>query len=64
MGVIVGIVPMVVVLMLKTIGIETVAGGFTASSLEIILLVSFQIIYGYLDRAIGLITTIVMTLLA
>jgi uncharacterized membrane protein YGL010W len=57
MGVIVGIVLMVVALMLDRIGIGMVAGGLTTSSLEIILLVSFQIIYGYLCQAIGLIVT-------
>jgi uncharacterized membrane protein YGL010W len=57
MRVIVGIVLMVVALMLDRIDIGMVSGGFTTSSLEIILLVSFQIIYGYLYQAIGLIIT-------
>ena len=64
MGVIVGIVLMMVAFMLNRIGIGMVAGGLTTSSLEIILLVSFQNIYGYLYQAIGLIITIVMTAVA
>lgn len=36
------------------------AGGFAASSIEVLLLVAFQILYGYVYEALGLIVTIFM----
>ena len=36
------------------------AGGFAASSIEVLLLVSFQILYGYVYEALGLIVTMFM----
>ena len=40
------------------------AGGFAASSIEVLLLIAFQILYGYVYEALGLIVTIFMAGLA
>jgi spermidine synthase len=36
------------------------AGGFAASSVEVLLLISFQILYGYVYEALGIVVTIFM----
>jgi len=45
---------------LKPISLGLFTGGFAASSIEILLLISFQIIYGYVFRMTGIIITIFM----
>ena len=40
------------------------AGGFAASSIEVLLLIAFQILYGYVYEALGLIVTMFMAGLA
>jgi spermidine synthase len=49
---------------LNTISFGVFTGGFTASSVEVLLLVSFQIIYGYVYQVTGLIITVFMAGLA
>ncbi|MBZ5537081.1 MAG: fused MFS/spermidine synthase [Acidobacteriia bacterium] len=54
----------VVTVKLNAISFGLFTGGFAASSMEILLLISFQIIYGYVYQATGLIITLFMTGLA
>jgi len=49
---------------LTTISFGVFTGGFTASSVEVLLLISFQIIYGYVYQVTGLIITVFMAGLA
>jgi spermidine synthase len=49
---------------LNTISFGVFTGGFTASSIEVLLLISFQIIYGYVYQVTGLIITVFMAGLA
>ncbi len=49
---------------LNPISFGMFTGGFSASSLEILLLISFQVIYGYVYQATGLIITLFMAGLA
>lgn len=49
---------------LNAISFGVFTGGFTASSIEVLLLVSFQIIYGYVYQVTGLIITVFMAGLA
>jgi spermidine synthase len=49
---------------LNTISFGIFTGGFAASSIEVLLLVSFQIIYGYIYQVTGLIITVFMAGLA
>jgi spermidine synthase len=53
-----------VIARLNTISFGVFTGGFTASSVEVLLLVSFQIIYGYVYQVTGLIITVFMAGLA
>jgi predicted membrane-bound spermidine synthase len=53
-----------VALRLNPINFGLFTGGFAASSIEILLLVAFQIIYGYVYQATGAIITIFMAGLA
>ncbi|MEK6755346.1 MAG: fused MFS/spermidine synthase [Bacteroidota bacterium] len=48
----------------NVISIGMFTGGFAASSIEILLLISFQIIYGYVYQIVGIIITIFMAGLA
>ena len=45
---------------LNTISFGIFCGGFAASSIEILLIIAFQIIYGYVYQATGIIITIFM----
>lgn len=55
------IIPIVIIVIKSTpVNLGLFAGGFTASSLEFLLLISFQIIYGYVYQMTGLIITIFM----
>jgi len=45
---------------LNPISLGLFSGGFAASSIELLLLISFQIIYGYVYQMIGIIITIFM----
>lgn len=49
---------------LNTISFGLFTGGFAASSMELLLLISFQILYGYVYQATGLIITLFMAGLA
>jgi len=49
---------------LNPVSLGMFAGGFAASSVEVILLISFQIIYGYVYQATGFIITLFMAGLA
>jgi spermidine synthase len=53
-----------VMIKLNTISFGLFTGGFAASSIELLLLFSFQIIYGYVYQATGLIITLFMAGLA
>ncbi|MCD4747232.1 MAG: hypothetical protein K8R58_13120, partial [Bacteroidales bacterium] len=54
----------IILLRLKPINLGLFSGGFAASSIEVLLLISFQIIYGYVYQMTGIIITIFMTGLA
>jgi spermidine synthase len=60
----IGILFLAVVGRLNAISLGMFTGGFAASSVEVILLISFQIIYGYVYQATGLIITVFMAGLA
>jgi spermidine synthase len=45
---------------LNPVNLGMFAAGFTASSVEVILIISFQIIYGYVYQTLGIIITIFM----
>jgi len=45
---------------LNAVSVGIFAGGFAASSIEVLLLIAFQILYGYVYEALGLIVTIFM----
>ncbi len=49
---------------LKPVGLGMFAAGFTGASIEIVLLMAFQVIYGYVYHIIGLIITVFMAGLA
>jgi spermidine synthase len=49
---------------LNAINLGMFTAGFTASSIEVILIISFQIIYGYVYQTLGVIITIFMAGLA
>ena len=53
-----------VVMRTTAVSFGMLTGGFAASSLEIVLLVSFQVIYGYVYQMTGLIITVFMAGLA
>ncbi len=54
------IILLLVILSLDRITIGLFAGGFTASSMEILFLISFQVIYGYVYSILGLIIAVFM----
>jgi len=60
----IGILLLAVVVRLNTVSLGMFSGGFAASSIEVILLVSFQIIYGYVYQATGVVITVFMAGLA
>jgi spermidine synthase len=60
----VGILFLMIVGRLNVVSLGMFTGGFAASSIEVILLISFQIIYGYVYQATGLIITVFMAGLA
>ncbi len=49
---------------LNPVNLGMFAAGFTASSVEVLLIISFQIIYGYVYQTLGIIITIFMAGLA
>jgi spermidine synthase len=63
-AVLVGILILVIVGRLNVVSLGMFTGGFAASSIELILLISFQIIYGYVYQATGVVITIFMAGLA
>ncbi len=54
----------ILLFILKPVNLGLFGGGFAASSIEVILLISFQIIYGYVYQMIGIIIMIFMAGLA
>jgi spermidine synthase len=52
------------ILRLSLISFGMFCGGFAASSIEVILLIAFQVIYGYVYQTVGIIITIFMAGLA
>lgn len=63
-GVVIGLMVLVFLARLNAIQFCMFTGGFAGSSLEIVLLLSFQIIYGYVYQTTGLIITAFMAGLA
>lgn len=53
-----------ILMKINIISVGLFAGGFAASSAEVIILISFQIIYGYVYHIIGIIITLFMAGLA
>ena len=60
----IGILFLAIVVRLNAVSFGMFTGGFTAASIEVILLISFQIIYGYVYLATGFIITVFMAGLA
>ncbi|MFC1733073.1 fused MFS/spermidine synthase [candidate division KSB1 bacterium] len=58
------LITIIVLIRLKPVTLGLFTGGFSASSLEIILLISFQIIFGYVYLITGIIITLFMAGLA
>ncbi len=55
------LLPLILILFrLSPVNLGLFAGGFTASSMEFIIIISFQIIYGYVYHMIGIIITAFM----
>ena len=63
-SIVVFIILVFILLKINIISLGLFAGGFAASSLEIIILISFQIIYGYVYHITGIIITLFMAGLA
>jgi spermidine synthase len=63
-AVLAGLIFLAIAWKLNTISLGMFTGGFAASSIEIILLISFQIIYGYVYQATGVVIAIFMAGLA
>jgi len=63
-GIVVLILLFLVFFSLNRISLGLFTGGFTASSLELLILVSFQVIYGYVFLATGIILALFMAGLA
>ncbi|MCD4774129.1 MAG: hypothetical protein K8R41_12185 [Bacteroidales bacterium] len=63
-SIVVFIILVFILLKINIISLGLFAGGFAASSSEIIILISFQIIYGYVYNIIGIIITLFMAGLA
>lgn len=59
-----GVVILLIVLRLNAVNLGLFTGGFAGSSLEIILILSFQVIYGYVYNIIGIIIMAFMVGLA
>ena len=59
-----GAILVVVLFKLNAVTFGMLTGGLTASSVEVLLLVSFQMIYGYVYQATGVIITVFMAGLA
>ncbi len=63
-GVVVLILLIILLSRINTINLGLFTTGFTSSSIEIMIIISFQIIYGFVYNMIGIIITIFMTGLA
>jgi spermidine synthase len=59
-GAIVGLFLMFAAVQMNAVTAGIFAGGFAASSIEVLLLVTFQVLYGYVYQALGLVVTIFM----
>jgi len=59
-----GVVLLAVLYMANPVSFGLLTGGLTASAVEVVLLLSFQILYGYVYLATGIIITVFMTGLA
>lgn len=63
-GIVILVLLLLVIFSLNRISLGLFTGGFTASSLELLILVSFQVIYGYVFLATGIILALFMAGLA
>ncbi|MCX6243730.1 MAG: hypothetical protein NTU98_03415 [Bacteroidetes bacterium] len=63
-GIVILAAVLLILLSLNRISLGLFTGGFTASSVEMLILFSFQIIYGYLFLATGIVITLFMAGLA
>lgn len=63
-GILVALVLVIGATQLNAISAGVFTGGFAASSIEVLLLIAFQIIYGYVYQVLGVIVTIFMAGLA
>jgi spermidine synthase len=59
-GIVILVLLLLVIFSLNRISLGLFTGGFTASSLELLILVSFQVIYGYVFLATGIILALFM----
>ncbi len=50
----------VIAVRLDTVSLGMFAGGFAASALEVVILIAFQVIYGYVYHAIGIVIALFM----
>jgi len=60
----IGVIFLLTFFMMRPIGASVFCAGFTSSALEVVLLVSFQEVYGYLYEQVGLIVSAFMVGLA
>jgi len=59
-----GVIFLAIVARLNVISLGVFTGGFAASSIEVVLLIAFQVVYGYVYQATGLVITVFMAGLA
>lgn len=59
-GIVILVLLLLIIFSLNRISLGLFTGGFTASSLELLILVSFQVIYGYVFLATGIILALFM----
>ncbi|HNW96841.1 MAG TPA: fused MFS/spermidine synthase [Bacteroidales bacterium] len=58
------LITLILILRLKPVKLCLFTGGFASSSMEVVILVAFQIIYGYVYQVVGIIITLFMAGLA
>lgn len=63
-GMLLGLAILVIAGRLNAVSFGMFTGGFAASAIEVVLLISFQIIYGYVYQAIGIVIAVFMAGLA
>lgn len=60
LAIVAGLILLLVAARLNTISLGIFAAGFASTSLEVVLLIAFQVIYGYVYQIAGLIITVFM----